>query len=82
MERRSFNKTLVSSIAGISISQNIFSHSKIRKKLGVALVGLGSYSKGALGPALLETEFCELKAIVTGTKSKVEWVEIKIQYKW
>ena len=35
MERRSFNKTLVSSIAGISISQNIFSHSKIRKKLGV-----------------------------------------------
>ena len=47
MERRSFNKTLVSSIAGISISQNIFSHSKIRKKLGVALVGLGSYSKGA-----------------------------------
>ncbi|MAR26540.1 MAG: glucose-fructose oxidoreductase [Flavobacteriaceae bacterium] len=78
MERRSFNKTLVSSIAGISISQNIFSHSKIRKKLGVALVGLGSYSKGALGPALLETEFCELKAIVTGTKSKVnEW---KLKY--
>ena len=74
MKRRSFNKTLVTSIAGISTSQNIFSDSKIRKKLGVALVGLGSYSKGALGPALLETEFCELKAIVTGTPSKVnEW---------
>ena len=42
------------------------------KKLGVALVGLGSYSKDQLAPALLETEHSYLSAIVTGTKVKEE----------
>ena len=40
------------------------------KKLGIALVGLGNYSNGQLGPALLETEHCYLAGIVTGTKEK------------
>lgn len=40
------------------------------KKLGIALVGLGSYSTGQLGPALLETKDCYLTGIVTGTPSK------------
>lgn len=45
-------------------------------KLGIALVGLGSYSKGQLGPALLQTEHCKLAGIVTGTPSKIpEWQE-------
>jgi hypothetical protein len=30
------------------------------KKLGVALVGLGGYSTGQLGPALRETKFCQI----------------------
>lgn len=45
-------------------------------KLGIALVGLGNYSKGQLGPALLQTEHCKLDGIVTGTPSKIpEWQE-------
>ncbi len=40
-------------------------------KLGVALVGLGSYSKGQLAPALQETKLCELKGIVTGSPEKI-----------
>lgn len=45
-----------------------------REKLGVALVGLGSYAGGQLAPALQETEHCELRGIVTGTPSKIpEW---------
>ncbi|MCC9166804.1 Gfo/Idh/MocA family protein [Pontibacter harenae] len=44
------------------------------RKLGIALVGLGSYSKGQLAPALQETEDCYLAGIVTGTPSKIqEW---------
>lgn len=43
-----------------------------QKKLGVALVGLGSYSEHRLAPALLETTHCELKGIVTGTPEKIE----------
>lgn len=37
-----------------------------KRKLGVALVGLGSYSRGQLGPALRQTELCELRGVVTG----------------
>lgn len=44
------------------------------KKLGIALVGLGSYSNGQLAPALQETSRCYLAGIVTGTPSKAaEW---------
>ncbi|MEQ9308694.1 MAG: Gfo/Idh/MocA family oxidoreductase [Balneolaceae bacterium] len=44
---------------------------KKKEKLGVALVGLGSYSNGQLAPALQLTEHCELKGIVTGTPLKI-----------
>lgn len=47
---------------------------KQQKKLGIALVGLGKYSEGQLGPALKETEHCFLAGIVTGTPTKAdEW---------
>lgn len=50
-----------------------------QKKLGIALVGLGSYAGGQLAPALLKTEHCYLAGIVTGTPSKIPtWKE---QYK-
>ncbi len=43
-----------------------------KEKLGVALVGLGNYSRSMLGPALKETDNCYLSAIVTGTPEKAE----------
>ena len=42
------------------------------KKLGIALVGLGGYSSGQLGPALQQTRNCYLAGIVTGTPSKAK----------
>jgi len=45
-----------------------------RRKLGVALVGLGGYSSGLLAPALGLTRHCRLAGIVTGSPHKVdEW---------
>jgi predicted dehydrogenase len=41
-------------------------------KLGIALVGLGGYANGQLAPGLLQTEYCYLAGIVTGTPSKAE----------
>jgi len=41
-----------------------------KDKLGIALAGLGSYSSYQLGPALLETKYCYLSGIVTGTPAK------------
>jgi len=40
------------------------------RKLGVALVGLGNYSNGQLGPALRETRHCRLAGVVTGSPEK------------
>lgn len=52
---------------------------KAKGKLGIALVGLGGYSRGQLAPALQETEHCYLAGIVTGTPSKID--EWKQRYK-
>ena len=46
------------------------------KKLGIALVGLGSYSTYELAPAFQKTRNCYLAGIVTGTPSKEKtWSE-------
>jgi predicted dehydrogenase len=46
------------------------------KKLGIALVGLGSYSTYELAPAFQHTKSCYLAGIVTGTKEKEKiWSE-------
>ena len=50
--------------------RNILSNPK--NKLGIALVGLGNYATRQLAPALLETNNCELKGIVTGTPTKID----------
>jgi len=42
-----------------------------KKKIGVALLGLGSYSTYQLAPALQQTNYCYLAAIVTGSTNKV-----------
>lgn len=47
-----------------------------KRKLGIALVGLGAYAGGQLAPALQQTEHCYLAGIVTGSPSKIpEWKE-------
>jgi predicted dehydrogenase len=53
-----------------------------QNKLGIALVGLGAYSTGQLGPALKETEHCYLAGIVTGSEEKAgKWKkEYNISY--
>lgn len=44
------------------------------RKLGVALVGLGNYSAGQLGPALWQTQHCRLTGVVTGSPAKgAQW---------
>lgn len=48
--------------------------SKKEDKLGVALVGLGGYSRGKLAPAFEHTQYCRLAGIVTGSPEKAkEW---------
>lgn len=58
--------------ASATIAPNILlSSNKPEKRLGVALVGLGYYSKDLLAPALQLTKNCELMGIVTGSPEKI-----------
>lgn len=54
---------------------------KEKSKLGIALVGLGTYSKKQLGPALKETAHCRLMGVVSGHAEKCEEWRIKYNLK-
>ncbi len=78
--RRNFNRKLTSGIGGVCLLHGMPLACAMgldkRKEgsLGIALVGLGSYSTYQLAPALQETSHCHLAGIVTGTPSKAaQW---------
>tara|TARA_R110002051_G_scaffold165130_2_gene235920 strand:+ start:41466 stop:42602 length:1137 start_codon:yes stop_codon:yes gene_type:complete len=73
--RRTFNSLTTKGLLGSTLLGSIpfvkgFTAGQKNKKLGIALVGLGSYSTYQLAPSLLETEYCYLAGIVTGAKEK------------
>jgi predicted dehydrogenase len=78
MKRRHFlGMTALGASAAIGYSTlsgfSMFSGRASQKRpLGIALVGLGSYSTYQLAPALEKTERIELRGVVTGTPSKAE----------
>jgi len=74
MKRRKFNQSLANTITAMSLSPSFayIPNTFGKKKLGIALVGLGNYASRQLAPALMETNMCELKGIVTGTPSKID----------
>ena len=82
ISRRKFSTTLTGGVAG-GLFLTAFPSCLARnpgtegqKPLGVALVGLGSYSTYQLAPALQQTELCYLSAIVTGTPAKEKkWMD-------
>ncbi len=74
--RRTFLKNSGLLLAASSFPFSSFIIPQAKKKLGVALVGLGYYSRDLLAPALQLTQHCELKGIVTGTPEKIPvWQE-------
>jgi len=81
INRRKFIQHATAGVAGLALARYSFANIIIpqKKKLGVALVGLGYYSTDLLAPALQLTQHCSLAGIVTGTPAKAEkW---KAQYK-
>ena len=69
--RRDFLRGLSVTTAGLLIRPDLLAQTGNRK-LGVALLGLGGYATGQLGPALRQTKLCELVAVVTGHPEKGE----------
>jgi glucose-fructose oxidoreductase len=81
INRRTFNRKLSQGLAGTFLAGNLPAANALcanrpqNKQLGVALVGLGSYSTYQLAPALQQTELCRLAGVVTGTPSKAtQWM--------
>lgn len=75
MDRRNFNKKMGQGVLGTTLLAGMplacgMESTQNKKKLGVALVGLGTYSTYELAPSLQETEHCYLAAIVTGSPEK------------
>lgn len=76
ISRKNFLKRTGSAMVASTIGFPSIILPRTKEKLGVALVGLGSYSSGRLAPGLQRTEHCELRGIVTGTPSKIPvWQE-------
>lgn len=74
ISRKNFLKTTGSALAVASLGFPSVIIPRKKDKLGVALVGLGSYSTSRLAPGLQQTEHCELRGIVTGSPSKIpDW---------
>ena len=78
--RRDFNKTMAKGVSGSVLLSSLplasVACSPAKEKLGVALVGLGSYSTYQLAPALQDTQHCYLAGVVTGTPAKEkEWAD-------
>ena len=78
ISRREFNQKFGKGAASLALMANLplscsgKTGAAQGRKLGVALVGLGSYSTYQLAPALEQTDHCKLAGIVTGTPSKAK----------
>jgi len=77
MKRRPFIKSVLgASLATAAAVRAQESSAGPQRKLGWALVGLGSLSTHQIGPALLKTTHSKLAAVITGTPEKgVKWRE-------
>ncbi len=76
IKRREFNRIFSCGLGAAALLTGapwacaMSGQNKNKESLGIALVGLGSYSTYQLAPALGQTKFCHLAGIVTGTPSK------------
>jgi glucose-fructose oxidoreductase len=75
--RRTFVRTMTLGAAylGAGAAQNLAAEvAELTKggerRPGVALMGLGLYARGELGPALLKTKVCRFAGVITGSRDK------------
>lgn len=74
--RRDFIKSAALAVAGTPLLGASIRDLGSEKKLGFALVGLGSLSTNQIAPALQKSRYCRLAGIVTGTPAKAaRWKE-------
>ncbi|MBC8153463.1 MAG: Gfo/Idh/MocA family oxidoreductase [Bacteroidetes bacterium] len=76
LSRRNFLAGLGASSLTLPSLSSAFGEPLQTRKLGIALIGLGSYATNQLAPALQQTKNVELRGVVTGTPGKAEtWMK-------
>jgi len=76
VSRRRFIGQVSAAGAALALAPRSLFAAEPARKLGVALVGLGNYSRGQLGPALKLTQHCRLAGVVTGSPEKgAKWAK-------
>ncbi len=76
LSRRGFIRTGAIGIGALALAPALsaLALTKPQKKLGIAIVGLGSYAGGQIAPALQRTQNCYLAGLVSGHPTKAaEW---------
>lgn len=75
LSRRRFIRAIGTGISSAAVAWNPLLRAAGRpRRVGVALLGLGDYSSNLLAPALMQTQHCELRGIVTGSPHKIpQW---------
>ncbi len=71
--RREFLTRLSIAAAAAAWPRRLRAAAPAREKLGIALLGLGSYATHQVAPAFRDTRFCRLAGVVTGTPGKGEY---------
>ena len=78
--RRDFLRLTLLGAAGLTVGNALpLWAAEPKKKLGVALLGLGTYSNSQLAPSLQQTKFCQLAGVITGHQEKAEAWKQKYQ---
>lgn len=70
--RRDFITRAGAAATLFSINSSLANSLPQARKVRVALIGLGYYAEHRLAPGLVESKYCELAGIVTGTPAKAE----------
>jgi len=70
LSRRNFLKATSLAAASLPFAPTFSFAAEPKRKIGYALCGLGSLSTHQLAPALQNTKYCRLAAIITGTPAK------------
>ena len=76
LSRRSFVGQLAVGATALALAGRARGQAPAPRKLGLALCGLGQYSRGQLGPALKLTGHVRLAGVITGSREKgVQWAK-------
>jgi predicted dehydrogenase len=77
MKRRDFIKTGALSTISAALVPSLFAQSRKTKKVKIAICGLGRYAENQIAPAINESEFATITAIITASNEKIpKWQKL------